>query len=499
MSQTTFLLNDSLVETDTSAGTLLLDFLRNEARRTGTKEGCKEGDCGACAVMIGRVDEGSADRRIVYESVTSCLVPVAEVHGAHVVTSEGLRADPSTRGTFVGLNPAQASLVEFGGTQCGFCTPGIAVSLTWWMLGDEGSPTMDGFKRALSGHLCRCTGYASILRGGEALIEKFTTGEWSHVWAAKDRIGALVDEGLLPPHFASAREWIDDIEPVTLAPRQATDVVIAGGTDLYVQRGEHLPDSDVAVLNHPTAVSGRDAGLRSDIVLDGASILVGGLVTFEQFSAHPLIRERIPRIDEFMYLIASLQIRNRATLAGNIVNASPIGDMTNLLQALDTQLIIDDGAREVPLRTFYSGYKTYDLQAGELITQLRLRADLGSAAINFEKLSKRTCLDIATVCASACIFDDGGVIREACLTVGGVAATPLYLADTSQWLVGQTVKAATVLEAASRADKEIAPISDIRGSAQYKRLLNRQFIFAHFLTLYPDRVRFDELHQRSAS
>ena len=499
MSQTTFLLNDSLVETDVSAGTLLLDFLRNHARRTGTKEGCKEGDCGACAVMIGRVDPDSVEGRISYRPVTSCLVPIAEVHGAHVVTAEGLRADPTTRGTFVGLNPAQAALVEFGGTQCGFCTPGIAVSLSWWMLGDEGAPTMSGFKRALSGHLCRCTGYASILRGGEALIEKFTTGEWSHVWGADDRISALVGQGLLPPHFVTARERIDDIDPVIPPDRAATDVVIAGGTDLYVQRGEHLPDAEVSVLNHPAAFSASDAGVRNDIVLEGDSILVGGLVTFEEFAAHPLVRERIDRVDEFMFLIASLQIRNRATLVGNIVNASPIGDMTNLLQALDTRLVIDGGAREVPLRSFYSGYKTYDLKPGELITQLRLRADLGTAKVNFEKLSKRTCLDIATVCASACIYDADGVIREAGLTVGGVAATPLYLKDASAWLAGQTVNAATVLEAARRADAEVSPISDIRGSAQYKRMLNRQFLFAHFLTLYPDRVRFEELHQRSAS
>ena len=491
MSDTTFLLNHSLVETDVSPGTLLLDFLRIHARRTGTKEGCKEGDCGACGVMLGRPTD---DGRIEYQPVTSCLVPLGEVHGAHVVTAEGLRADPTSRGTFVGLNPAQAALVEFGGTQCGFCTPGIAVSLTWWMLGDEGPPTIDGFKRALSGHLCRCTGYASIIRGGEALVEKFKNGEWASLWNADDRVAALVGAGLLPPHFLAARAAIGEIEEASVPERAASDVVIAGGTDLYVQRGEHLPFASVSVLNHPAA-----PGVRDDIVVDGNDLLVGGLVTFEQFAQHPEVRARIPKIEDYAFLIASLQIRNRATVAGNIVNASPIGDMTNLLQALDARLVIDGGEREVPLRSFYSGYKTYDLEQGELITWLRLRSDLGEALINFEKLSKRTCLDIATVCASACIYADNGVIREAGLTVGGVAATPLYLSKTSDWLTGRTVNAETVLEAARIADGEVSPISDIRGTADYKRLLTRQFLYAHFLTLFPDRVCFEELHQRRAS
>ncbi len=483
---TTFVLNDSTVTLKASESTLLLDALRQEAMRPGTKEGCKEGDCGACAVMIGTPnDSGTLD----YETVTSCLVPLGEVHGKHVVTAEGLRADPSSVGTFEGLNPVQKAIVESGGTQCGFCTPGIAVSLSWWMLADQEKPSSDGFARALSGHLCRCTGYASLERAGASLVERFAeTGEWAKIWSAADRPVALAGAGMLPESFINARAAVAAIAPREPSPRRGT--FIAGGTDLYVQRGEALPDASVSLLNEYPGMRG--------ICIDGAKLRIGALTTFEQFAAAPEVASRIPRIQDFMFLIASLQIRNRATLAGNIVNASPIGDMTNLLQALDATLVIDGGKREVRLREFYSGYKTYDLADGELITEIVLDASIGDDRVNFEKLSKRTCLDIATVNSSARLRADGDTIVYAGLAAGGVAATPLYLEKTSRWLVGKPINAATVAQACRLADTEVSPISDIRGSADYKRLLTRQFVIAHFTELYPEFVSFDDLHQEAS-
>ncbi|MFT6395607.1 MAG: xanthine dehydrogenase small subunit [Bradymonadia bacterium] len=482
----TFVLNDSTVTLEASDGTLLLDALRQLALKPGTKEGCKEGDCGACAVMIGTPNnEGTLD----YQTVTSCLVPLGEVHGKHIVSAEGLRADPSTVGTFDGLNPVQKAIVESGGTQCGFCTPGIAVSLSWWMLADQEKPSSKRFARALSGHLCRCTGYASLERAGVDLVQRFSeTGEWAGVWNAADRPVALADAGLLPDSFVSARAAVAQIAPRDPSPEGGT--FIAGGTDLYVQRGESLPNADVSILN-------QYPGMRG-IRVDGDSLRIGALTSFEQFAESTEVQSRIPRIQDFMFLIASLQIRNRATLAGNIVNASPIGDMTNFLQALDATLVIDGGKREVRLREFYSGYKIYDLEPGELITEILLDASIGKDRLNFEKLSKRTCLDIATVNSSARLRAEGGTLVYAGIAVGGVAATPLYLTKTSSWLVGREINAETVSQACTLADSEVSPISDIRGSADYKRLLTRQFLIAHFTELYPDFVSFEDLHQEAS-
>ena len=208
----------------------------------------------------------------------------------------------------------------------------------------------------------------------------------------------------------------------------------------------------------------------------------------------------LPRIAAFNHLIASWQIRNRATLAGNIVNASPIGDFTALLLALDATVVLaaGDRRRSVPLREFYRGYKQIDLRPGELLTEVAF-PDPAGARVNFEKVSKRTCLDIASVnsaCSIRCAPGDGadgagaiaaGTIAAANFSLGGVAPVPLYLRATSQAVRGRALDPDTVREALRAAQGEIEPISDVRGSAAYKRLLTRQLLIAHFVTLFPDR------------
>ena len=203
----------------------------------------------------------------------------------------------------------------------------------------------------------------------------------------------------------------------------------------------------------------------------------------------------LPRIAAFNHLIASWQIRNRATLAGNIVNASPIGDFTALLLALDATVVLaaGDRRRAVPLREFYRGYKEIDLRPGELLTEVAF-PDPAGARVNFEKVSKRTCLDIASVnsaCAIRLASGDGAAggdaIAAAHFSLGGVAPVPLYLRATSQAVRGRALDSDTVREALRAAQGEIAPISDVRGSAAYKRLLARQLLIAHFVTLFPGR------------
>ena len=514
---TRFILNDREVETAAPAGLLVLDFLRNSERLTGTKEGCKEGDCGACAILLGEL-EGNAVR---YQPVTSCLVPLAEVHGKHVVTIEGCN--------LAGLNPVQEAIVEFGGTQCGFCTPGIVVSLHGLLLDNGKGLSLDDVKYALSGHLCRCTGYRS-LKDCAATLER-DLGSRLQANGSASRVPALTAAGALPEYFTTIPERLRELRascpalpvlaadatmaeapvPPTIAPPDgrtspaahagpsattgapsrtppdadaspppARELLIAGGTDLYVQQGETIPERPVTVLGQRPELKG--------IRRAGGEFRIGALTTFEEFGTHPAVIGAIPAIGAFNHLIASWQIRNRATLAGNIVNASPIGDFTALLLALDARVVLEEGGtrRSVHLKEFYRGYKQIDLRPGELLTEVAF-ADPTAARVNFEKVSKRTCLDIASVNSACSIRCTGDTIGEARFSLGGVAPIPLYLHETSRALRGRALDLDTAWEAVRISQQEIAPITDVRGSAEYKRLLARQLLIAHFVTLFPDR------------
>ena len=477
---TRFILNDREVRTAAPAGLLLLDYLRGDERLTGTKEGCKEGDCGACAVLIGELAGGA----VRYLPVTSCLVPLAEAHGRHVVTIEG--CNPAGGG----LDQVQRAVVEHGGTQCGFCTPGIVVSLHGLLLDAGKGLSIDDVKYALSGHLCRCTGYRSLKDCAATLQQELGDALAS---AGGGRVAALTAAGAIPEYFTTIPARLRALrEEQAPAGNAAPEVLIAGGTDLYVQQGEELPGRRVEVL-------GQRRGLKG-VRRAGGEFRIGALTTFEEFGADPAVTAALPRIAAFNHLIASWQIRNRATLAGNIVNASPIGDFTALLLALDATVVLaaGDRRRSVPLREFYRGYKQIDLRRGELLTEVAF-PDPAGARVNFEKVSKRTCLDIASVnsaCLIRCAPGDGadgagtiaaGTIAAANFSLGGVAPVPLYLRATSQAVRGRALDPDTVREALRAAQGEIAPISDVRGSAAYKRLLARQLLIAHFVTLFPDR------------
>ena len=492
---TRFLLNDRLVETSAPAGLLLLDFLRHE-RLTGTKEGCREGDCGACAVLIGE-PAGDALR---YQPVTSCLVPLAEVHGRHVVTIEGCNLE-------AGLTPVQEAVVEHGGTQCGFCTPGIVVSLHGLLLDESRGLSLEDVKYALSGHLCRCTGYRSLKDCAETLSHRLGnrldgTGGDDRVSPTRRvsganptrRVAAMAAAEAIPAYFATIPERLRALEEEATAPEADAEpeVRIAGGTDLYVQKGEEIPDRRVDVLNRRPALKG--------IRRSGGQFRIGALTTFEEFGADPRVIEAIPRIAAFNHLIASWQIRNRATLAGNIVNASPIGDFTALLLALDARVVLYGGGtrRSVLLKEFYRGYKQMDLRPGELLTEVAF-PDPSAARVNFEKVSKRTCLDIASVNSACAIRCTGDTIADAHVSLGGVAPIPLYLHETSRALRGRALDLDTAWEAVRLSRQEVAPITDIRGSAEYKRLLARQLLIAHFVTLFPERFAVEAFYARGLS
>ena len=488
IAETHFLLNDRAVTTTEPPGLLVLDYLRHRERLTGTKEGCKEGDCGACTVLIGELQSEG----VVYKPVTSCLMPIGELAGKHLVTIEGLNGQE--------LTTVQQAIVDEGASQCGFCTPGIVVSLTGLLMQQAEAPLdQDAIKVALSGHLCRCTGYRSLKAAGERLCGAVSGETGVEALVAAGRLPGTFSE--VPAKLRALEERLNEAKPGEVAnaePDEApSELYIAGGTDLYVQKGDDLPEAALGVLNaHP---EDRYPEMR-EISKRNGHLHVGALITFAEFAAHPEVRRRIPAIEEYMFLIASWQIRNRATLGGNVINASPIGDMTVLLLALGSQLVLTEkgSSRVVPMTSFYQGYKVMDKSPGEVLTEILIPEILssevdGATLVHWEKVSKRKCLDIATVNTAIRIRRVDDRVAEVGLAVGGVAPIPLELKATADFLLGREIDRETVEEALEVAQSEISPISDVRGSADYKRLLTRQLLIAHFTRLFPDQVSLTEL------
>ncbi|MCH6258604.1 FAD binding domain-containing protein [Puniceicoccaceae bacterium K14] len=464
--QITFLLNDELLTIETPPVLVALDYLRKNKHLTGTKEGCKEGDCGACTVMVGELISGE----VKYKPVTSCLLPMGELHGKHLVSIEGLNMNQPS--------PVQTAMVDCGGTQCGYCTPGFVVAMTAGLMDEEIPLNKKGADYAISGNLCRCTGYRSIKEAGIQAIDHLAPKLKN-----KPRIPTLCDIGALPNSFQNVSEKLAKIPPLqdSTLPDTPSLPFVAGGTDLLVQRGEELADDSPSLINNTPI---------APIVEKGEYLVVDARTSFEDFANDPLIQKAVPDILSYNDLIASWPIRNRATLGGNICNASPIADMTSLLLALEAELEIEspETNRLLPLKNFFIGYKQLAKEGHEQISNIHLPKPKTNTFINWEKVSKRKILDIATINSAAKIVIGNEAINEVHLSIGGVAATPLYLTKTSQSLAGKTLSTETVLEAVDLAQSEFNPISDVRGSAQYKRLLSRQLLIAHFTKLFPETI-----------
>ena len=500
-----FICNQSEVETLASPGTTALDFIRNEMSLTGTKEGCREGECGACVILLG---SPSSRSRIKYRAVNSCLVPLGDLDGHHAVTIEGINPEVSDekRPFGRGLNPLQEGFVDEGAAQCGFCTPGFIMSLTWFFLESKDLTPAEALD-AVSGNICRCTGYASIKRSIGNLLDACR----GRLLEREDRIEALVEEGFLPPYFTEIPERIKTLSltgsPESSRGRPAAKdaaetgtpeaeqvrYIVAGGTDLLVQRPESLVDAPLELLADRKEMLG--------ISIEDEAVKIGAAVPMEDLLGNEVLARTLPRLRSYLHLIAASPIRQRATLAGNIVNASPIGDMSILLLALKGFLILSsdsgdgDVTRTVPLKDFFRGYKDLDLWQNEVVRWVCFPLPKKTSVENFEKVSRRTYLDIASV-NSAIQLDVQGeepVLTEVTLAAGGVAPVPLFLNDTSALLEGKPLTVDLVKKAGDSARDEVSPISDVRGSAEYKRKLLRRLVLAHFTTLFPDIISWEEL------
>ena len=470
-----FILNDTLVESSEPEGTVLLDIIRYKQHLPGTKIGCREGDCGACTVLVGEPKNGQVD----YRSMTSCLLALASVHGKHIVTVEGLNMDK--------LSPVQQAMVDENGTQCGFCTPGFVVSLSGCCLSRE-KVTEELAIRAIDGNICRCTGYKSIQRATAILAVRLREKD------VVDPVKWSVESGFLPAYFTTIRERL-----LTLAneqpnnEQQATNngIPLGGGTDLYVQKHDTMHHTEIRSVFNDEELKG--------IRVEGDQCVIGGACVANDLLASQELRDHFPNIEKHLLLVSSTPIRNMGTVAGNFVNASPIGDLTVFFSALDSTITLSAipgqarNDRTMKLRDLYKGYKQLDKSPDEIVTSVSFKLPSKNTRFHFEKVSKRTHLDIASVNTAIRLEMDGDTIREAHVSAGGVAPIPKYLANTSAFLAGKPVTNETVRAAVKLMNEEVAPISDARGTADYKRLLLRQLFFAHFMQLFPERFTLNEL------
>ncbi len=467
-----FILNHQTIETEMFAGTTVLDFVRYHKNLKGTKIGCREGDCGACTILVGELNGDS----VKYLSMTSCLMPIANARGKHIVTVEGINKPDGE------LTEVQQAMVDESGTQCGFCTVGFVMSLTGFCIDDtEKSGAMA--ISSIDGNICRCTGYKSIERASEKLTQVLNDKN------GQSNLDFAVEKQIVPDYFSGIKERLQNLnseisnyhnkktkrEKLKSNPQSAirNTQFVSGGTDLYVQRHDEMVYAAAENLFDNFDLRGIEEV--------GEFVEIGASATVTDLLVSPIMQNLFPNLYKHLKLVSSTPIRNMATLAGNFVNASPIGDMTIWFLALDASVILNN-AREIPLREFYLGYKTLTKTENEFVTKVRFGKKFSN--FNFEKVSKRTCLDISSVNSAISLKVENHIIAEAHVSAGGVAPIPLYLRKTSEFLRGKKVSDETISQANEILQTEISPISDVRGSADYKRLLLHQLFTAHFVELF---------------
>lgn len=461
-----FILNNEPIATNVPSGTAMLDFIRKNQALKGSKLVCKEGECGACTVLVGQLQ----GKKVVYQSMTSCIMPLVNANGKHIVTIEGLNMEQ--------LSPVQQAVVDAYGSQCGFCTPGFVVSLSGYLLTQK-TVTKEGIIESIDGNICRCTGYKSIERAAETIIKKVRSD------LKKISIPKLAKAGYIPNYFKTIARRLEEIQ--TPSKKIKKGLRLGGGTDLYVQKPYTLYDEEVVGLYDQTSLN--------QISIDGKICRFGAAMTMGDLYRSKVFQKALPDSTYVFKLLSSTPIRNMSTIGGNLVNASPIGDFTVLLLGLNAAIILNKKGkrRKIDLKDFYKDYKVTDLKKGEYIEQIQFKIQK-KKDYHFEKVSQRKYLDIATVnFASSFKINKKNSIKSIHLAVGGVGPIPMYLHKTVAFLKGKKMEESTLEAAIDILNTEISPISDARGSAAYKRLLARQLFLAQFLKTDPSIFNIKKL------
>ena len=466
-SEIRFVLNDCDVAlSSVGASDTLLDFLRIDRRLTGTKEGCAEGDCGACTVLVGRLENGA----LRYEPVNACIRLTASLDACHVVSVEYL-SGPDGK-----LHPVQQAMVDHHGSQCGFCTPGFVMALyALWM--ENPDPSVVEIETALQGNLCRCTGYEPIIK---AALAATTMGSPADDALTRERdamtakLSALNDGLRADIRNGDSRfilpASVDDLADVLLEMPDAT--IVAGATDVGLWVTKFLRDiSPVVFLSHLEE-------LRQVTVTDDA-IRIGAGVSYTDSRA-AMVGD-YPHLGPFWDRIAGWQIRSMGTIGGNVANGSPIGDTPPVLIALGATITLRKGAvrRTLPIEAFFISYGKQDMGKGEFLEGISVPRPAPDTLHAAYKISKRRDEDISSVCAAFNVTVTNGKITGARIAFGGMAATPKRAAHAEAALVGQDWSEAALLQAAACLGDDFSPLSDWRASADYRLQVSKN-LFRRF-------------------
>ncbi|PZM13880.1 xanthine dehydrogenase small subunit [Rhizobium tubonense] len=455
----------SLRPTDT-----LLDLLRINRHLTGTKEGCAEGDCGACTVLVGRLIDGG----LHYESVNACIRFVGSLHGTHVVTVEHLAAKDGT------LHPVQQAMVDCHGSQCGFCTPGFVMSLYGLWLSNP-KPSRAEIEKALQGNLCRCTGYEPIVKAAEQVsrmrpsalfdpLEKTRSDISSRLWALQKRETIVVSCGdertILPGSMAALGRILADEPDAT---------IVAGSTDVGLWVTKQMRAlNPVVFISHLTELQAMISGDKG--------FIIGAGVTYSR--AFAAMAARIPSLGNLIDRIGGEQVRNMGTIGGNVANGSPIGDTPPPLIALgaSVRLRSASGPRTVLLEDYFIEYGKQDRRPGEFVESVFVPYPADDVHFAVYKITKRRDEDISAVCGAFYLqLDDAGNVADIRIAFGGMAGTPKRARTVEAELIGKPWTEQTALAARDAFDADYQPLTDWRATAEYRQLTAKNLLIRFYL------------------
>lgn len=447
----------------------VLEWLRTQARRRGSKEGCAEGDCGACTVVIGELHDGS----LRYRAFNACILLLATLDGKQLLTVEDLAGE--------GLHPVQQALVDHHGSQCGFCTPGFVMSL-FAMYHDTGRTQVPGrveIDEGLAGNLCRCTGYASIVAAARKVLERPADDQFIE---SQERIIHALQE----------------IQPVTgahvefegrqfFAPRSAIElsrllaqypeaVMVAGATDVGLWINKQQKQMDVLI--HTCNVLELQE-IRVDE--EHNRLEIGASLSYSDVMDSLCLH--YPDLRPLLARLGAIQVRNAGTIGGNIANGSPIGDMPPPLVALQARLVLRSaaGKRELDLEEFFIGYGKQDLQPGEFVEKILLPLPCAGQLFRVYKLSKRFDQDISSVCAAFSLVLNDGEVVEIRICYGGMAGVPARASGVENALLGQVWNSENIERAKQALSEDFEPLTDWRASSGYRMLAAQNLLRRFFL------------------
>ncbi|AKJ68770.1 xanthine dehydrogenase [Pandoraea thiooxydans] len=451
----------------------VLQHIREDLHCTGTKEGCAEGDCGACTVVIGELDQrGEVELR----AVNACIQFLPTLDGKALYTVEDLRQPDGA------LHPVQQAMVDCHGSQCGFCTPGFIMSMWGMYLNRDPAlpkPTREEINDVLSGNLCRCTGYRPIVDAAQAMFDlpraEFDRQALATILKGLARQDALTYQA--GNQVFHAPRTLAQLAELRASHPEAR--ILAGSTDVGLWVTKQFRE-----LQHLIYI-GQVAELRELTRDDGHLYIGAGVLLNDAFDA---LVEHYGELAEMRQRFASFPIRNAGTLGGNVANGSPIGDSMPGLIALGTRIVLRRGerVRDMPLEDFYLAYQKNALEPGEFVQGIRVPLPAAAQRFRTYKLSKRFDQDISAVCAAFAITLDGDTVRSARIAFGGMAATPKRAAAAEQALAGKPWNEANARLAMAALAQDYAPLADMRASSTYRLSAAQNLLYRFFLETRPD-------------